>query len=62
MVILLEIVTLQFAPVADVHPLHEPKLLPPAVAGAAKTIAVPALSVSVSGVVPVARRLVAELP
>jgi hypothetical protein len=57
-----ETVTVQFAPLADVHPDHELKLLFPAVAGAPKTIVVPELSVSVNVVVPVVRRLVTELP
>jgi hypothetical protein len=57
-----ETVTVQVAPATDVHPDHELKLLPPAVAGAPKYIVVPELSVSVNDVVPVADRLVAELP
>jgi hypothetical protein len=57
-----ETVTVQLAPETEEHPDHELKLLLPAVAGAPKTIVVPELSVSVSVVVPVVRRLVAELP
>jgi hypothetical protein len=57
-----ETVTVQFAPEAEVHPDHELKLLPPAVAAAPKYIVVPELSVSVNVVVPVVTRFVAELP
>jgi hypothetical protein len=57
-----ETVTVQFAPETDVHPDHELKLFPPAVAGAPKITVVPELSVRLNVVVPVARRLVTELP
>jgi hypothetical protein len=55
-------VSVQVAPETEVHPDHELKLLPPAVAGAPKAIVVPEASVSVKLVVPVPRRAVAELP
>jgi hypothetical protein len=57
-----ETVNVQVAPDTEVHPDHELKLFPPAVACAPKNIVVPELSVSVNDVVPVADRLVAELP
>lgn len=61
-VTLLETVTEQVAPVVDVHPDQELKLLFPAVAGAPKDMFVPGASANVKVVVPVANRLVAELP
>jgi hypothetical protein len=57
-----ETVTVQFAPEGGVHPDHELKLFPPAVAGAPKTIVEPELSVSVKVVVPNVERLVTVLP
>jgi hypothetical protein len=50
------------APVADVQPDHEVKLLFPAVAGALNNIVVPEFSVTLNDVVPRVLRLVAELP
>lgn len=62
MVTLPETFTEHIAPVTEVQPDHEPKVLVPAVAGAPKIIVVPELSVSVNGVIPVVRRLVTEFP
>ena len=53
---------MQFVPETEVHPIHELKLFPPAVAGAPKIIVVPELSVTVKVVIPLARRLVSEFP
>jgi hypothetical protein len=57
-----ETVTVHVAPVADVQPDHEVKLLFPAVAGALNNIVVPEFSVTLNDVVPRVLRLVAELP
>jgi len=62
-VILLDTVTVQVAPVAEVHPDHELKLLFPAVAGALKISVAPELRpLTLNDVVPVVSRLVTLFP